>query len=200
MAAWGRKCTSCHVSCIAAFWWEHRIEQAQTYICKCFFFYYYKYTKLDTQIYESDLIYKKVLERGGLGRHAVLVLGRLWRWSWWRLDRRRLVGRLRRTEINVRDSLLPGFLDAETEFHFLVLTAGCLRFLIHHHCQYCLTNKSWSLSVEKDYDLKNFSLKWQITLRVCGFSKNASVHHSCSPTGNLIQIGQLTNAPKTIEL
>lgn len=44
--------------------------------------------------------------------------------------------------------MLPGFLDAE-RFLFVILTAGCLRFLLIHHCsqgQYCLTNKFWTLS------------------------------------------------------
>lgn len=40
-----------------------------------FFFFYYKYTKLDRQTYENDLIYKskKVLDGGGLDAHAALV-------------------------------------------------------------------------------------------------------------------------------
>lgn len=58
---------------------EHRIEQADSHLQMFSFlfdFFSYKYTKLDRQIYESDLIYKNKCRRwgGGLGRHAVLVL------------------------------------------------------------------------------------------------------------------------------
>lgn len=156
MATWGRKCTSCPAVQVPAFTagsWCSRIEQAQTRICKCFLFYLiFLATSIQNWTDKSMkviLFTKTSVEGGGgggLARHAVLVLVLWWRWSWWRLDRRCLVGRLWRTKINVRDSLLPGFRDAETDFYFVVFIAGCLGFLLIHHCsqgQYC-----WPVSSE----------------------------------------------------
>lgn len=88
---------------------DHRIQQTGLHLQM---FIYYKYTKRQTNLWKWSYLQRQVLEvRGGLGRHAVLVLVLWWRWSWWRLDRRCLVGRLWGTKINVRDSSVPGFLD-----------------------------------------------------------------------------------------
>lgn len=48
---------------------EHRIKQTDLHLQMFFFLFYYKYTKLDRQIYESDLIYKNECWRwGGAGQ------------------------------------------------------------------------------------------------------------------------------------
>lgn len=51
---------------------EHRIKQTDLHLQMFFFLFYYKYTKLDRQIYESDLIYKNECWRWGGGWAGML--------------------------------------------------------------------------------------------------------------------------------
>lgn len=94
---------------------DHRIHQTGLHLQM---FIYYKYTKRQTYLWKWSYLQRQVMEVRGLGRHAVLASVLWWRWSWWRRDRRCLVGRLWRTKRNVRDSSAPGFLDIETDLYW----------------------------------------------------------------------------------
>lgn len=191
MATWGRKCTSCHVIQVpaipAVFWRSTELSRHRLTSANVFFilFFYYKYTKLDRQIYESDLIYKNKCWRwGGAGQaccagfSSVMKMVMMKTWQ-------AMFGRQTMKDKNKCERLIAtGIPRCWNRFLFCRFNCRLPQVSFDPPLQSrpILLDQDIlnTISVEKDNNLwvlKNFSFKQQITLRVCGFSKNVSSHH-----------------------
>lgn len=167
---------------------EHRIEQTQTYICKCFFILFFLlqvYKTWQTNLWKWSYLQKQVLKVGGgagqaccAGFSSVMKMVMMKTWQ-------AMFGRQTMKDKNKCERLIAtGIPRCWNRFLFCRFNCRLPQVSFDPPLQSrpILLDQDIlnTTSVEKDNNLwvlKNFSFKQQITLRVCGFSKNVSSHH-----------------------